>query len=155
MKVTRAWLERGEHCPDGMAYALAVLPPEGLELEQCWALLHRPDWVISLAVQSHFLSLKEAREILTKLCPYPANEGYAVAPILEQAYEATVLGRERQAGEMTACAQIIKSYREGPSKALKLLQGAAYSLGQAEGDMKAVAGKIKGELARRGKDVWV
>lgn len=49
MKITREWLARTPHCEAGRAFGLAALPPEGLELSECWERIDRPDFLLGLA----------------------------------------------------------------------------------------------------------
>lgn len=164
MRVTRDWLDATDHCPDGLAYALGVLPPDGLELEDCWPLLHRADWIVSLAVQTHYLSFAEARGILAGILKASAEAAadvvtlgwfkrydprvvYAIRPahgplaaeLASDAYLANAAQRnEPRAHRLNALAQLMASdFEADRRRSLKSLQGAAFSLGLAMGQDRA------------------
>lgn len=52
MKITRDWLERTNHCPDGRAWGDIELGAGGLELSECWPKIKRADWMLSMIVQT-------------------------------------------------------------------------------------------------------
>jgi hypothetical protein len=74
VKITRDWLAHTRHCPDGLAFALTQIGPDGLELSECWPLVKRADWIVSLAVQSGAVSYADARYIVERILRLHARE---------------------------------------------------------------------------------
>jgi hypothetical protein len=166
MKITPDWLAATDHCADGRAFGLAMIPPAGLELAECWPLIERPDWVISLAVKSGLVSYCAARGMVERaLRLYATEHGdgdtlaaldamthgvIAGAPLLRadiaaSAYAALAVKRDTgTAHRLNAAGQLLTAdVAEFADKdfelALSRLQGAAFSLGLAAGQASAAA----------------
>lgn len=164
MRVTPAWLEATDHCPDGLAFALSHIPQQGLELSECWPLLDRPDWVVSLAVQTQTLKLESAHYIVARVLGIHAAEmgdefllkmiGESIntllsglpkfrADIAAMAYESLAVKKDKgQADRLNCLGQLATStlaqFKDGDNAlSLKRLQGAAFSLGLSMGQMTA------------------
>lgn len=64
MKITREWLASTGHCADGWAWGDMMLGAEGKELDDCWALIDRPDWLLSMIVKTQVKDILWARDAL-------------------------------------------------------------------------------------------
>jgi hypothetical protein len=80
MKITRAWLASTPHCEDGRAFGLEMVGHEGLELADCWPLIKRADWALSLGIQTGAITFADGRAIVANLLRLHARElGHSAA----------------------------------------------------------------------------
>lgn len=161
MKITPEWLAKTKHCADGLSFGLTMLPPEGLDDSECWPLIDRPDFLVSLAVKCGIWSYNNARFAVESVLKGAAPKGDREIPsLIERTYNMPIghtsefvrevaalvhasilLGdKTKYAHLLNAVAQLAKAdYVVGTDRALALerLQGAAYSLGLNMGQKEA------------------
>lgn len=174
MRITRAWLDETYHCEDGRAFGIATLPPEGLELEECWPLIFRADWAVGLAIKSGAITHEAARGIVFEAARVHAmtarQEGrinmiYLLCRLWSQPNSAAQVRDEARSladaclfsvpSDLRACQELLmvgllaaSDFDVNRGSAGELLQAAAFMLGVVAGQ-EATAGVIIAKVKTR------